>query len=144
MEKITKRVALSAILSSLNEVATAEGVEFILASVPGKSDTLDVSVADAIAYCENELTLLASKSGSIKKPTEKQIQNEGFKSDILTYLREVAPEHKAIADIWNGVPSLSSNPDMTGQRISALLTQLIKAELVVRVEDKRKAYFKAA
>lgn len=34
MEKVTKRVALSAILSSLNEVATAEGTEFVLASVP--------------------------------------------------------------------------------------------------------------
>ena len=144
MEKITKRMALSAILSSLNEVATAEGAEFVLSSVPGKSAPVDVSVADAIAYCENELNLLASKSGSIKKPTEKQVQNEGFKNAIADYLVGVAPEHKSISEIWTNVPELSECAEMTGQRISALLTQLIKAGEVVRVEEKRKAYFKAA
>ena len=144
MEKITKRVALSAILSSLNEVATAEGAEFVLGSVPGKSAPVDVSVADAIAYCENELNLLASKSGSIKKPTEKQVQNEGFKNAIADYLVGVAPAHKSISEIWENVPELSQCEEMTGQRISALLTQLIKSGEVVRVEEKRKAYFKAA
>ena len=144
MEKITKRMALSAILSSLNEVATAEGAEFVLGSVPGKSAPVDVSVADAIAYCENELNLLASKSGSIKKPTEKQVQNEGFKNAIADYLVGVAPAHKSISEIWENVPELSQYGEMTGQRISALLTQLIKSGEVVRVEEKRKAYFKAA
>lgn len=150
MEKITKRMALSAILSSLNEVATAEGAEFILGSVPGKPTkegqptTVDVTVADAIAYCENELNLLASKSGSIKKPTEKQVQNEGFKNAIADYLVGVAPAHKSISEIWENVPELSQCEEMTGQRISALLTQLIKSGEVVRVEEKRKAYFKAA
>lgn len=144
MEKVTKRVALSAILSSLNEVATAEGAEFVLASVPGKSAPVDVSVADAIAYCENELNLLASKSGAIKKPTEKQVQNEGFKNAIADYLVGVAPAHKSISEIWENVPELSQCGEMTGQRISALLTQLIKSGEVIRVEEKRKAYFKAA
>ena len=144
MEKITKRVALSVILSNLNEVASAEGADFILGSTPGKSAPIEVSVADAIKYCENELELLASKSGAFKKPTEKQTQNEGFKTAILEYLREIAPAHKSISEIWTNTPELAECPEMTGQRISALLTQLIKAGVVVRVEEKRKAFFKIA
>ena len=144
MEKITKRVALSVILSNLNEVASAEGADFVLGSVNGKSAPIEVSVADAIKYCENELELLASKSGALKKPTEKQTQNEGFKTAIVDYLEAVAPAHKSISDIWAGSPELSACAEMTGQRISALLTQLIKAGLVVRVEEKRKAFFKIA
>ena len=99
-----------------------------------------------VAYCENELKLLDKKNvaSGEKKLTEKQTQNNSFKENILEYLSEVSPAHKSISEIWDNVPALSECKEMTGQRISALLTQLIKAGEVVRVEEKRKAYFKAA
>ena len=104
----------------------------------------EMPVADVLAFIDNELSLLNSKSGALKKPTEKQTQNEGFKSAIADYLVGVAPAHKSISEIWTNVSELADCPEMTGQRISALLTQLIKVGEVVRVEEKRKAYFKAA
>ena len=122
MEKFTKRNALTALLA-LSEVQADDRL---------------------VKYCENEIALLDKKNGTAKKPTEKQTQNEAYKVDILTYLSSVAPAHKAIAEIWAGTPSLAENAEMTGQRISALLTQLIKAGSVERVEEKRKAYFKVA
>ena len=99
-----------------------------------------------VAYCENELKLLDKKnvSSGEKKLSDKQVQNNSFKENILEYLTEVSPAHKSISEIWENVPALSDCKEMTGQRISALLTQLIKAGLVVRVEEKRKAYFKVA
>jgi len=122
MKKITKRERFESLLT-LSQVQADPGmVEFI----------------------NHELELLAKKNSTEKKPTEKQAQNEVFKTDILSYLASVAPAHKAIAEIWAGTPSLSECAEMTGQRISALLTQLIKSEQVVRVEEKRKAYFKVA
>ena len=123
-KKFTKRNALTLMLS-LSEIQADERL---------------------VAYCENELRLLDKKNVSTgeKKLTEKQTQNETYKTAIVEYLQEVAPEHKSISEIWQGVPELAKNGEMTGQRISALLTQLIKAGLVVRVEEKRKAYFKVA
>ena len=99
-----------------------------------------------VAYCENELKLLDKKnvSSGEKKLSDKQVQNNSFKENILEYLTEVSPSHKSISEIWENVPALSECKEMTGQRISALLTQLIKAGEVVRVEEKRKAYFKVA
>ena len=123
-KKFTKRNALTLMLT-LSEVQADERL---------------------VAYCENELKLLDKKNvaSGEKKLTEKQTQNEAYKVAILDYLNVVAPEHKAISDIWHDVPELSECKEMTGQRISALLTQLIRAGLVVRVEEKRKAYFKVA
>lgn len=123
-KKFTKRNALTLMLT-LSEVKADERL---------------------VAYCENELKLLDKKNvaSGEKKLTEKQTQNEAYKVAILDYLNTVAPEHKAISDIWHEVPELSECAEMTGQRISALLTQLIRAGLVVRVEEKRKAYFKVA
>jgi hypothetical protein len=123
-KKFTKRMALETLLT-LSDV---------------QADTR------LIAYCENELRLLDKKnvSSGEKKLTDKQVQNNNFKSCILEYLGAVAPEHKSISEIWDNVHELSSCDEMTGQRISALLTQLIKAGKVVRVEEKRKAYFKVA
>ena len=122
MEKFTKRNALVTLLA-LSEVQADSRL---------------------VKYCENEIALLDKKNGTAKKPTEKQTQNEAFKVDIVSYLSSVAPAHKAISEIWTGTPSLAENAEMTGQRISALLTQLIKSGSVVRVEEKRKAYFKVA
>jgi len=138
MKKFTKRESLTAISNVLNELLVAEG-NTVLANVKDKEYT----VQDALEFCSNEISLLDKKNGTVKKPTDKQMQNENYKEAILRYLREVAPEHKAIAEIWDSVEMLASNPDMTGQRISALITQLKNENKIVRVEEKRKAYFKA-
>lgn len=122
MKKITKREHFNTLLTLSEVKANPALVEFI----------------------NHELELLDKKNSTEKKPTEKQAQNEVFKTDILSYLASVAPAHKSISEIWIGTPSLSECAEMTGQRISALLTQLIKSEQVVRVEEKRKAYFKVA
>jgi hypothetical protein len=123
-KKFTKRMALETLLT-LSNVQSDERL---------------------VAYCENELRLLDKKnvSSGEKKLSDKQVQNNSFKENILEYLTEVSPAHKSISEIWENVPALSECKEMTGQRISALLTQLIKAGEVVRVEEKRKAYFKAA
>lgn len=138
MKKFTKRESLTSISNVLNELLSADG-NVVLAIVKDREFT----VKDALEFCSNEIGLLDKKNGTEKKPTDKQLQNETYKEAILNYLQEVAPEHKAIAEIWDGVEVLAGNPDMTGQRISALLTQLKNENKIVRVEEKRKAYFKA-
>ena len=50
----------------------------------------------------------------------------------------------SVQDVFKGVEAWADDADMTPARVSALLTQLKRADLVVRVEDKRKAYFRLA
>lgn len=140
MKKITKRMALSAILSFLNEIATAEGAEFILASVPGKPAPVDVSFADAIAYCENELNLLASKSGAIKKPTATQQANEVIKNGILSFLDAHAGEKFTCSGLVKTCPVCA---DLSTPKVSALVNQMVGDGLVVKTTEKRVSYFQA-
>ena len=89
-------------------------------------------------FIEHELELLAKKNASEKKPTAQQVANEGLKDVILDVLKENGGL-MTITDIQKSADELA---DLSNQRISALVRQMVDVS-VERVEDKRKAYFKA-
>ena len=92
------------------------------------------------AQCKEKLTVLrdqvakrnASKSN---KPTPKQIANEGVKERIV----EVLGESESPLTIPEIISALGV--DFSSQKVSALLTQLIKAEKVCKTYEKKVAYF---
>lgn len=92
-----------------------------------------------VEFIEHELELLDRKNSADKKPTAQQTANEGIKAAILDNMVEGA--RYTITDLIKSVPECA---DLTNQRVSALMRQLIEAKLVVRIEDKRKAYFSLA
>jgi hypothetical protein len=92
-----------------------------------------------VKFIEHELELLAKKNSAEKKPTAVQIANEGIKSVILETLKE-SGKMMTISEMQKVNAELG---EMSNQRISALVRQLIADEKVERIEDKRKAYFKA-
>ena len=95
---------------------------------------------ELVKFIEHELELLAKKNSSEKKPTAVQIANEGIKSVILETLAENG-KMMTISEMQKVNAELG---EMSNQRISALVRQLMNDEKVVRVEEKRKAYFKIA
>ena len=90
-------------------------------------------------YLLNELTLLDKKSTAEKKPTAVQVANEGIKADIAEGM--VANTLYTVTDIQKGIPACA---ELSNQRVSALLRQMVEAGVIVRTEDKRKAYFSLA
>ena len=78
------------------------------------------------------------KNSAEKKPTATQIANEGVKNVILETLGSKSMTISEMQKVNSDLAELSN------QKISALLSQMIKAGLVVRTEDKRKAYFSKA
>jgi hypothetical protein len=89
-------------------------------------------------FITHELELLAKKNTSEKKPTAQQVANEGLKEVILNVLTENGGL-MTITDIQKSAVELA---ELSNQRISALVRQMVGIS-VERVEDKRKAYFKA-
>ena len=91
-------------------------------------------------FINHELELLAkknvNKSGE-KKLTAKQKENETYKTEILEIISAEAHTVSEILKLGN-FPE-----DMTNQRISALLKQMLTDNKVARTEKDRKAYFKA-
>ena len=99
---------------------------------------------DLVAFIENEISLLDKKSNSAsdKKPTARQSENAGLKEAILAYLRQNDPA--TITELMKNVPELVAIENLTNQRTSAIVRQMVEIDKTVeRLVEKRTAYFKA-
>ena len=88
-----------------------------------------------IEFLKERAELHAKKNAS-RKPTKAQAENEVIKTAILNFMEDNVAY--TITEIQKGV-GLDSN-----QKTSALVRQLREADLVVRTENKGKAYFTKA
>jgi len=79
------------------------------------------------------------KASAERKPTPTQVENQGHKQAILNLLADGV--QRTVSDLMKEVPALA---DLSNQRVSAIVRQLTLTGEVVRIEDKRKAYFKLA
>ena len=92
-----------------------------------------------VAFVDHELELLEKKNSSEKKPTAQQVANEGIKAAIVAGM---TPNRLyTVTEIQKEIPECA---DLSNQRVSALLRQMKDDGIVVRTEDKRKAYFSLA
>ena len=98
-------------------------------------DTYQLTPAEQ-EFIKHEMELLVKKNSAEKKPTAQQVANDGIKSAIVDGMESA--KAYTITDIIKSVPACA---DLTNQRVSALMRQLVEAGEVVRTEDKRKAYF---
>jgi predicted transcriptional regulator len=92
-----------------------------------------------VEFINHELELLDRKNSTEKKPTAQQTANDSIKVAILDFMEEGV--RYTITDLIKSVPECA---DLTNQRVSALIRQLKDEGKVVRIEDKRKAYFSLA
>ncbi len=99
----------------------------------------EITAKEMGEFVAHELELLSKKNSADKKLTAQQTANEGIKTAIVEGM-EVNRLY-TITEIIKEVPACA---DMTNQRVSALVRQLVEAGLVKRTEDKRKAYFSLA
>lgn len=91
--------------------------------------------ADELEFLRERAELHAKKNAN-RKPTKAQSENEGIKASILEFM--VEGKAYTVTDIQKGV-GLESN-----QKASALVRQLKESDLVIRKEEKGKAYFTKA
>lgn len=95
---------------------------------------------EMVAFIDHEIDLLNRKATSPKKPTKTQIENDGFKAEIVAYLTEVDTP-KNIKELQAEVASLQG---LTNQRITHMLTDLVKAETLKKEYVKKTPYFAVA
>ena len=90
-------------------------------------------------FIAHEVELLTKKNSAEKKPTAQQVANDGIKSAILEGMEE-----NHLYTITELQKSISECAELSNQRVSALVRQMVAEGAVVRTEDKRKAYFSKA
>jgi hypothetical protein len=92
---------------------------------------------EVIEKLEKILEQTIKKNSAERKPTATQTANEGLKENILAYLKATG-EKKTISELMKEVPELEG---LANQKVTALVRNLKEENLVVRIEEKRKAYF---
>lgn len=91
-------------------------------------------------FVEHELDLLAKKNASgVGKQTATQKANETLKAEIL---EEMSKEPNRLFSISEMIKAFPCCNDLSLPKVTAVVTQLAKANVVERVEEKRKAYFR--
>lgn len=92
---------------------------------------------DEIKFIDHEVELLEKKNSGTKKPTATQVANEGIKAEIVAYLED-AEGGKTVTEIQKAVEVCN---ELSNQKVSALIRQLVEDGTVTKTVDKRKSYF---
>lgn len=96
--------------------------------------------AEMVAFIDHEVELLNRKSSATRKPTKVQIENDSYKAEIVAYLSEVG-QQKSIKELQAEIESLSG---LTNQRITHMLTDLVKGGSLVKEYVKKTPYYSVA
>lgn len=95
---------------------------------------------EMVAFINHEIELLERKASSPKKPTKTQVENDGFKNDIVAYLTAVDTS-KTIKEMQAEIPSIGG---LTNQRITHMLTDLVKNGILIKDYVKKTPYYSVA
>lgn len=122
MAKITNKTALQYAISAVSIMDNSE--------VGGDRNAV-------IEKLEAMIAQLEKKSGAERKPTARQSENAKIKASIVS---EMEPNVLyLVGDILKGFKSMPE--DMTSQRLSAILNQMVASGEVEKTTEKNKSYF---
>ena len=112
-------------------VAADNGVDF------GK-----ISAEQMKAFAEHEIEILDNKKAKAKaNPNSKTTANDELREKILEALAETPDRKYTITDMQKEFDFLEGK---SNQSVSALVRPMVESGEIVRIEEKRKAYFKIA
>lgn len=99
--------------------------------------TLNADDAEIVAFCNHKIEQLDNRKTGERKPTKNQLANETLKDAIYNALIKL--DHPVtVTELITNTDELAN---YTGQKISALLRQLVLEERVDKTIEKGKALF---
>ena len=96
---------------------------------------------EVTAKLQKMVEQLDKKNAAPRKLTAQQEKNETLKAEIVEFLADNADTGYTVSDLLKAVPSLEGD---SNQHASALLRQLVLADIVDKYSEKRRTYFKIA
>lgn len=96
--------------------------------------------AEMVAFIDHEIELLNRKSDSPRKPTQNQVENDGYKATIVAYLT-TTDSPKSIKELQSEISDIAG---LTNQRITHLLTDLVKTNVLSKEYVKKTPYYSIA
>lgn len=99
-------------------------------------------LTDLVEVMQHEIDLINKKAQN-KTATKTQVANENTKELILKELARLG-KPVTITELINESAEIAEITGGSNQKVSALMTQLKKAELVIRTQEGKKALFSIA
>ena len=132
--KITKAMALNAILAILDTV---------------NPDTVIDSVAltDMVAYCDNELELLAKKKSLTSKASKANAETRMALAEIVLATLAESGKPMTVSEMQTANEELRVAADGTpisNQRITSVCHSLLENSQIINTKEKKKSYFSIA
>ena len=93
-------------------------------------------------FIEGRITALEKKASAPKKETESDKVKSGIKADVLAFLSANEGKKFTITQMMKQVPNLPA--EISNQRLTSLVTQMVRENEVERVVEKRVSYFTIA
>lgn len=90
----------------------------------------------------HEVELLERKGSSPRKPSATQMENAMLRGKIAEYLLECG-ERKQIKEIAEVLGAIPTESPITPNRVSALMSALVKEGVAVRIKEGKATYFVA-
>lgn len=119
MEKITIAKQYDNIIAKVEGILTAEEIHFL-----------------------KERKALHEKKNASRKPTKVQEANKALAEGVLDYMQENPNRLFTVSDLMKSVPCfVNYEGDLTHSKANAIVKMLKDNGLVIRSEDKGKAYF---
>lgn len=92
-------------------------------------------------FIEGRITALEKKASTPKKESEADKVKSGIKADVLAFLSANEGKKFTITQMMKQVPNLPA--EISNQRLTSLVTQMVRENEVDRVVEKRVSYFTA-
>ena len=93
-------------------------------------------------FIEGRITALEKKASAPKKESEADKVKSGIKADVLAFLSANEGKKFTITQMMKSVPNLPA--EISNQRLTSLVTQMVRENEVERVVEKRVSYFTIA
>ena len=93
-------------------------------------------------FIAGRITALEKKASAPKKESEADKVKSGIKSDVLAFLSANEGKKFTITQMMKQVPNLPV--EISNQRLTSLVTQMVREGEVERVVEKRVSYFTIA
>lgn len=132
--KVTKAMALNAILT-------------ILANSDPDTTVDNVALADMVAYCDNELALLAKKKSSTSKAAKANAETRMALAEIILETLANAGKPMTVSEMQTANEELRVSADgspISNQRITSVCYALVETTQLVNTKEKKKSYFSIA
>lgn len=104
-------------------------------------ENLPNAPADIREKWEKMVEQLDKKNAAPRKLTAQQEKNAGIRGIISEFLAENEGKGYTVSDLLKEIPEIEGD---SNQHISALLRQLVQANVVEKYSEKRRTYFRLA